>query len=144
MKWLLALCLIASTSANADFAAHENIPTEEVTICHRKYNDGQPIYVSIDWENSIVQVNDVYTSIKGNLSNGAGISTSSFTNKMGSEVLFVISHHPGYPVLLQMDVAEPYQTDADGYGLHKTIDHVWLSCTQSFIKPFKKRMYSQK
>ncbi len=140
-KIILFLSLIICTSVYADFAAHEDMSDNEATECYRKFNDGPPIHVSINWNNSIVQVNNVYTSINGNLSNGAGISTTSFTNQTGSRAIFVIAYYPGYPVLLQMQVAESYHVDADGYGYHKILDHVWLSCTQSFVKPFKERMY---
>ncbi len=88
-------------------------------------------------------MNNVYTKINGSLSDGSGISTTSFTNQTGNSVLFVISHHAGYPVTLRLEAAEPYHIDADGYGNHKIIDQVWLSCEKSFIKLLKSKIYRQ-
>lgn len=145
---LMAVVLAASMTSYADFAAHEKpdsswvVAPRKKTLCYHKSNN-KMIAFSINWDTSIVMVNGIRTKINGMISNGSGITTSRFTTKSGTQARFRIAHFPGYPVIFEMMVADPYYTYADGYGDNRILESVFVRCIHSFVVPFQEYKYRE-
>lgn len=119
-KEITALFLIISS----------NVYANEISICDGRFESGQSVHVSVDWDNKNVNVNDFKTYIES--VTAYGIVTGTYENKLGINTFSIIGYFPRGGTF----IAQQQQQ----YGQITFTNFARLTCSKSFYKPFTDRM----
>ena len=107
-----------------------NIYANEISICDGRFESGQPVHVTIDWNNKSVNVNKFKTYIES--VTAYGIVTGSYTNKLDKETFSIIGHFQNAGTFIAQQQVQYRQITLTNFAR--------LSCSKSFYKPFKDRI----
>lgn len=119
-KLITTLFLIISSNTYAN----------EISICDGRFESGQSVHVTVDWDNKSVNVNNFKTYIES--VTAYGIVTGTYENKLGISTFSIIGHFPNAGTFISQQQQQ--------YGQITLTNFARLSCSKSFYKPLTDRM----